>query len=520
MRRETAFIHEKMKKLWKKIIGMTMVATMMSAMVACGTNEENNQNVNIDDNAQVEATTEVPTTEEEEATVVITVLTDKTQLVDTKFAEYKAKFEAEQEKVEIQFEAILNYEEEVAKRLKSGNYGDVLLIPDSVANEELVQYFEPFGTVEELSESYKDVFLQERTVDGMVYGLPRYANVQGIAYNEVVLANAGVIELPKTPGEFLSVLKKIENTQPEVIPYYTGYGNGEWLWKWQTHAWGSVSGNPNYRNNEMIKEEEPFAEGTPNYVVHKLLYDIVKNGFCETYVEGENWKPIYRMLNRGDIGCMVLGSEYLHDLQVAGVNPDDISFMPFPYMIEDKQYASVELDYCYAVNKNSANKEVAKAWVEYMLKDSGFAKSEGAISIKKKGTLPDVLANFEGIELVVNQTATVENVGKYDELNALSCIYLDRDTEKNRLILSALGESNESFEDIMNDWNLRWKAALQGICYATEVSVEDKADDASSDGQASNLGATGRTAPDVEITPEYLQFLEDIDSSKQESTEE
>lgn len=514
MQRQSAFIHKEMKKFWKKMFGFTMVATMMSALIACGAEDENNQNLDKNENAQAEATTQVATTEKEEETIVITVLTDKTQLVNTKFAEYKAVFESEQDNVEVQFEAVLNYEEEVAKRLKSGDYGDVLLIPDSVTNEELVQYFEPLGTVEELSESYKDIFLQKRAVDGVVYGLPRYANVQGIAYNEVVLANAGVIELPKTPGEFLSVLKKIENTQPDVIPYYTGYGNGEWLWKWQTHAWGSVSGNADYRNNEIVSEEEPFAEGKPNYVVHKLLYDIVKNGLCETYVEGENWKPIYRFMNRGDIGCMVLGSEYLHDLQVADVNPDDISFMPFPYMIEDKQYASVELDYCYAVNKNSANKEVAKAWVEYMLKDSGFAKSEGAVSIKKKGALPDVLSNFKGVEFVVNHAATAENEGKYAKLNELSGIYLDRDVEKNRLILSALGETEESFEDIMNDWNLRWQAALEGIRYAVEAETEEKKDDTSNGTKTSTSGGTDadKTAPEMELTPEYLQFLEDIDS--------
>lgn len=513
-----------MRTVWKKLIIITIIATMLGSLVACGAVKDHNDNANV-----TEATTEEATTEAEEEPIVITVLTDKTQLVDTKFAEYKASFEAEQENVVVQFESVLNYEEEVAKRLQSGDYGDVLLIPDSVTNEELTKYFEPLGTIEELSGSYNDLYLQERAVDGVVYGLPRYANVQGIAYNEVVLAKAGVIELPQTPGEFLSVLKKIQNTQPEVIPYYTGYQNGEWLCKWQTHVWGSVAGDADYRNNGIITEQEPFAAETPNYIVHELLYDIVKNGLCETYVEGENWKPIYRLMNRGDIGCMVLGSEYLHDLQVAGVNPDDVSFMPFPYNIDGQQYASVELDYSYAVNKNSENKEVAKAWIEYMLKDSGFAKSEGAISIKKKGALPDVLSNFKDVEFVVNNAATAENAGKFEELNELSGIYLDRDVEKNRLILSALGESEESFEDIMNDWNLRWRAALQGIRYAvpqtedndggeaagTDAS-EDSATGNGSSGDNTAHNGTGQIPPEVEMTPEYLQFLEEIDSKVQE----
>jgi len=475
----------------------------MSLLAACNTKKENNSNSDKNNDQQTKTTTQETTTEEEESTIVITVLTDKERLVNTKFAEYKSIFEADQENVVVQFEAVKNYEQEVEKRLKSGDYGDVLLIPDSVEDEKLAQYFEPLGTVEELSESYNEMYLQERAVDGVVYGLPRYVNVHGVAYNEVVFAKAGVVELPKTPGEFLSALKKIENTQLGVIPYYTGYQNGEWLWQWQSHAWGSVSGNGDYRNNAIVTEQEPFAQETPNYIVHELLHDIVKNGLCETYVEGENWKPLFRLMNRGDIGSMMLSSEYLHDLQVADVNPDDISFMPFPYSIDGQQYASVEPDYCYAVNKNSENKETAKAWIEYMLKDSGYAKSEGAISIKKKAALPDVLSNFKGVEFVVNNAATKENVGKYEELNELSGIYLDKDIEKNRLILSALGETEESFGDIMDDWNLRWRAALQGIRYAEENDTQEDEEEKNS---------TSGIPSAVKMTPEYLQFLEDIRS--------
>lgn len=463
-----------MRKAWKKLVCIAMVVVMLCSTAGCGTKEENNANLNKENMNQVEATTQEVTTEElEEDTIVITVLTDKTQLVHTKLAEYKSAFEKTQENVVVEFEAVRDYEEEVKKRLRTGDYGDVLLIPDSVSNDELVKYFEPLGTVEELSETYDEKYLQERTIDGYVYGLPRYANVLGIAYNEVVFAKAGVVDLPTTPGEFLSALKKIQNTQPNVIPYYTGYMNGEWLWQWQGHAWGAMTGDADYRNNGIVKEAAPFAAEKPNYIVHELLYDIVKNGLCETYTEGENWKPIYRLLNRGDIGCMVLSSDYIHDLQIADVNPDDVSFMPFPYTIDGQQYATVELDYCYAINKNSENKEIAREWIDYMLNKSGFAKSEGAISIKKKLSLPTALAHFEEVELIVNHPATVENVGRYDELNALSGIYLDRDVEKNRLILSALGESEESFEDIMADWNARWKDALAGVKYDAGGEVQE-----------------------------------------------
>lgn len=492
---------------------MTMIATMMMTLVACGggnDNKNNSDNNNVakeeanPENVTTQVTEEEATTEEE--TIVITVLTDKERLVDTKFAEYKATFENNNENVEVQFEAVKDYDKEVEQRLSTGDYGDVLLIPDTVTNDQLVQYFEPLGTVEELSEDYDEKYLQAKAVDGVVYGLPRYVNVYGVAYNEVVFAKAGVVELPVTPGEFLSNLKKIQNTREGIIPYYTGYQNGEWLWQWQNNVWGAVAADGNYRNNGMIVEASPFAAEKPNYIVHELLYDIVKNGLCETYVEGENYRPVYRQLNQGKIGCMMLSSDYLHELQIADVNPDDISFMPFPYNVDGVQYATVEADYCYAINKNSVNKETARAWIDYMLKKSGYAKSEGAISIKKDAALPDVLSNFENVELVMNLSATSSTAGRFEKLDDLSGIHLDKDVEKNRLILSALGESEETFEDIMNDWNLRWKAALRGIRYATVIeSDSENADD-----------SIKQSAPVVEITPEYQEFLEAIRSNEQE----
>lgn len=443
-----------------------MVAILALGMVACGNDGENNNNSD-KENTPVEeqvATTEEATTEEADK-MVLTVLTTDTHLVDTKYQEYKTTFEETHEDVEIRFEAIVNYDREVMKRLENGTAADVVLIPENLETSQLSQYFEPLGTVEELSDSYKEAYLYGKAVDGVVYGLPRYMNVYGVAYNEIVMAKAGTTTLPTTPEEFLGMLRRVHNTQPGVIPYYTGYGNGEWLYLWQNNVWGAVAADADYRNNGIVTEADPFTETKPNYVVHELLYDVVSFELCEKFNDGKSKKQQFRLLNRGEIGCMMLSSEYLYELQNADVNPDDVSFMPFPYSVDGQQYATVEADYSYAINVNSANKELAKEWIAYLLKKSDFAKSEGAISIKKSDALPDVLKNFEQVQFIVINAATEENAGKYDELNQLSGIYLDQDTEKERIIQSARGKTEESFEDIMSDWNTRWKNAMNGIEY-------------------------------------------------------
>ena len=44
------------------------------------------------------------------------------------------------------------------------------------------------------------------------------------------------------------------------------------------------------------------------------------------------------MINNGQIGCMVLGSWAVVQMQEAGDNADDIGYMPFPITVDGKQY--------------------------------------------------------------------------------------------------------------------------------------------------------------------------------------
>ena len=65
------------------------------------------------------------------------------------------------------------------------------------------------------------------------------------------------------------------------------------------------------------------------------------------------------------------------------------------------------------------------------------------------------------VELIVDNAATSENEGKFDTLSNESEINLYSDPEKKRLVESAMGSTDESFDDIMNDWNAKWAEALE-----------------------------------------------------------
>jgi raffinose/stachyose/melibiose transport system substrate-binding protein len=54
--------------------------------------------------------------------------------------------------------------------LNAREYGDVLMIPDAVTSDQMSQFFEPLGSVEELSKKYR--FMHEKqSYEGTAYGI-------------------------------------------------------------------------------------------------------------------------------------------------------------------------------------------------------------------------------------------------------------------------------------------------------------------------------------------------------------
>ncbi len=428
--------------------------------------------------AEVEATQEQPVEETaavvEETTVAplsgeITFITNRTDLAaDGTYDELIAKFKEKNPDAVINVESITDYSGEMATRMQTEEYGDVLMIPDAVPSTEFANYFEPWGTVEELSSKYQEGYLYAKWIDGQVYGLAYMCTVQGIVYNKQVWESAGITELPKTPDEFLADLQLIKDNT-DATPYYTNANSGWPLDQWQDHCFGSVTGNADYHNNEMPHDTNAWAEGSSHYTVAKLLYDIVANGLCEADPTTCDWEASKVALCKGEIATMVLGNWAINQVKemgaAAGGDPSQVGYMPFPVTdANGKQFATSGADYCYAVNIHSENKDLAKAWVTFLLDESGLAASQGGISLLKSDPMPAGLENFEGVAFIVDKPATEENMGKLSEVEIESGITLyDNGVRMNRIVDAARGASSETFESIMADLNKLWADAIAAV---------------------------------------------------------
>ncbi|MEX1029733.1 MAG: hypothetical protein WDZ91_06770 [Paenibacillaceae bacterium] len=169
----------------KKILLIVLVVVFAFSIAACSSNNSNNNAVEpVKDApaADVKKDEPAPAPAEETIKGEITVLTQRTDIVDTVFKQqYLPIFNAKYPDIKVNFEAVTDYEGSVKIRMNTDDYGDLLLIPNNLTPEDLPTYFEPLGGLSELSEKY--LFAQEKAYQEKVYGLPIVVNAQGIVYN-------------------------------------------------------------------------------------------------------------------------------------------------------------------------------------------------------------------------------------------------------------------------------------------------------------------------------------------------
>jgi raffinose/stachyose/melibiose transport system substrate-binding protein len=388
----------------------------------------------------------------------ITVLTQRTDIVNTVFQDYRKKFQAKYPKVKVKFEAITDYEGEVKIRMNTKDYGDVLLIPNLVSADQLPTFFEPLGDVETMKSKYRFV-TSEQNYNGKVYGLAITGNAQGFVYNKKIWTQAGITTLPKTPGEFLTDLKTIKDKVPGTTPLYTNYKDGWPLTQWEG-ARGGVSGDPD-TINKLVKDDAPWAAGKEHYIIDSLLWDVVDQGLTEADPTTTAWEPSKGLIGTGKVATMMLGSWAIVQMQAAAPSKSDISYLPFPVQVGGKFHATIGGDYKNAVNINSKHKAAAKAWVTWFADESNYATDQGGVSPLLSGTFPETLADFKanGVELIELNPAPKGEEGLADRIDKAAEIGLWEPKYRQALVDAARGAKKQSKEDVFNDLNKKWAAA-------------------------------------------------------------
>lgn len=363
---------------------------------------------------------------------------------------FKKKYPA----INVKYYSYSDYENELQNRIEKGNYGDVLFVPSFLSSDKYDTYFEKLGSYQELSEKYN--YLEgSKHIDDTVYGIPSSAYMAGILYNKDVFNKAGITETPKSIDAFLADLQTIKE-RTDAIPFYTNYSSQWTLQFWEAFPYLEMTGDPDYKNNKFIYERNPFSKGSTHYQVYQLLYDIVKDGLCEDDPKSDDWEKSKSMLNRGEIGCMAIGSWAVSQFKQAGPDGDAVAFMPFPNEIDGKQYMTISTDYCYAINKNSKEKDAARKYIDFMLDESGYVLDQENLSLVKTDPYPDAYGDMKNVILSSNTAATNVNYSRWESLS--KNLNMEDNKETARVIAAAAGYSDETLDDIVKDWNERWES--------------------------------------------------------------
>ena len=469
----------------KKVLALTLAAAMTLSLVACGgakeetatetkTEEAAPAEKEADDSAKAEeATEEAPAgvpgysqievgTDYLDFTATIKWTTHRTDRgEDGTLDALVAEFNKVYPNITVEVEAIPDFAEEALLRLSSGDYADIMAIP-AIDKAEYATYFYPLDTFENMDKEIN--FASQTEYGGYTYGVPYMANAQGVLYNKAVFEAAGVTEIPATPDDFIAALQAIKDNT-DAIPLYTNYAAGWTMGAWDAYVGCVSNGDDTYMNQKFVHTANPFAnngDGTGAYALYKILYDAVANGLIEDDYTTTDWEGCKGMLNRGEIGAMVLGSWAYAQMVEAGDHGEDVGYMPFPITVGGTQYALAGGDYASAINVNSSdeNKTAAMIFLKWLTEDSGWCYNEGGYTVDKEGQNPDMYAAFDGCTVLSDKPALSGEEDFLNQMNSESELSFNAGGDRKvQRIVEAASTGSESFDDIMADWTAAWNDA-------------------------------------------------------------
>jgi len=451
---------------FRKIMASVLAASTALSLAACASTDNGNSGAASDgnqSNASSNADSNTSTDNTNTAGLTLKVLTHRTDRIeDGSLAEMTKAFE-DANNCKVEYQGFTDYANDVSTMMNTTEYGDVLMIPDTVKVKDLGNFFEPLGTLAEMDAKY--YWADKKMYDGQVYGIAHLGTVAGgICYNKRIWKEAGIETLPTSPEEFVDDLKLIA-ANTDAIPYYTNYADASWtLVQWASLV-NSASGSSTYENDILTSKRDLFVEGDAYYEVYKMMFDV----FSDSTLHEEDpmttdWEGCKAAINNGKIATMVMGSWAVSQFQEAGDNGADIGYMPAPFSKDGKQYAESAPDYCMGVNKNRSDeiKELGKKYITWFVEESGFAKKEGSICALKGSPLPDYLTDFANCELFITEAAPEGLTGVWDAINNDSEVGTwqgDADNFKIKMAEAAFaGQGEDAFKQIVADTNAKWNA--------------------------------------------------------------
>ncbi len=440
-----------MKKNVTSLLALFMALTLVLA--ACGGNNNNGNTKN-----EGSTGTQEPAANNGEQPAVslsgeLVFATHRTDLVDNgTYDKYVKKFQETYPDVKVTYAPYTNYEQDIRVKLTAGDAGDVLMIPGNIANADLGDFFAP---LDELGIFDQVRFPEHKAHEGKHYGVATGASTNGIVYNKKAFEAAGITAIPKTIDEFYAAAQKLKDAG--IVPIYINYG-AQWpMGQWGRNSLSHFSGDINFEN-DMVKDEAPFkmdnAWGTGLTIVRTLI----EKGYVEPDLATNNWEVSKVEIGTAKAGMYFLGNWVINQIiEQGGAAPEDIGFFPFPTDNSGTANAPLGPDYFMGVSSTSKNLDAAKAFLKFMIMESGYDADAGFIPINKNNepTLPQ-MAEFMGHN--PNLLEGIPTVSEFNEIaNKAQIPFTGEEVQQ----MAVAKDLQAEFDKL----NAKWAAAKKELGY-------------------------------------------------------
>ncbi|MBB6729508.1 ABC transporter substrate-binding protein [Cohnella zeiphila] len=440
----------------KKTITLGLTMTLGAGLLAaCGSSENNSDaSASASDSAQPSASAGSSAGASPSASGAdggsqlkgtITWATHRTELVDTDLKKYVDAFEAKYPGTEVKIEGLKDYEQTIRVRMAADELPDVLSLVETT-KADLPKFYEPLDDLGLDDDIY---FKDFNAYQGKVYGITQQVAINGLLYNKKAFEKAGIAAPPKTLDELFADADKLKAAG--IVPMATAFKDA-WTMQYWTDPAEFIYGNTGLRNDK-IKTDTPFTVDGAYGQGLGILKQLFDKGDLEKDVYSATWDQTQKDLASGKAAMMYIGNWAISNLVSNGLSLDDIGFVPLPYDNSGTYKGMMRNDWAYAVSANSKNKELAKAFVKFMIEESGDYADHMIISPLKdqKQSLTQITdfmsynPQMMEAQAVSEDVTAVENKMQFDPFKFVQEVTVGK------------------MQDVFDSYNKKWAAAKASV---------------------------------------------------------
>lgn len=363
-----------------------------------------------------------------------------------------AKFHEKYPGAEVEMQTNKDYVNTLKVRISSGEAPDVFLYDASMLppGQYLADTLIPLDDMGYTNETIKYYDSPDHTFNGKHYGLTMAMMVTGILAKKDTLTSAGITEYPKTLDELYAVADKLK---AKGIPAFASMVKNNWpLNNWDTVTDSNITGSYDDYIKNMVNSDAPFTADSPIGKTMAFLRSMLKKGYFDKDMTSSDWDVVRKQMDT--VGMLMLANYGIGALE--GLKPDQIAFFPLPVDNKGTLLSTASKDYDYGIPKTSKNPDTAKAFIKFMLEESGFADALGEISsiTDAKSTNPALLAFMNSNPKFYDQTVQDPNL-QTEYTNIVNKAQFGNPD----LYIAALLNKDDNLQPIFDKYNKKWADA-------------------------------------------------------------